>query len=104
MKLEVNCCDEFWDDYPNEVGLTVTKSLIDKVTQGVKLIEGNQYFYSVISPGYEVDWGDSFRVDGAELRVSDYGVFWTAYVKHTNIELLTETISLEILKENIDES
>lgn len=96
-ELELRCADEHWDEYSDSVKLEITDELKNLVRPAAAWLTANIGYWRVSAFDYRFDdWG--VTCDCQEIHISTDTVYWTALVKHTNIELMTEPVKvMEIL-------
>lgn len=93
VKLEVHCSDEHWiGDEADEVEVEITDDLRDMVRPAVHYLSANKQYWKVVAFDYRCEWG--VRTEAEEIHITDHDVYWTALIKHTNIELFTEALPL----------
>ena len=113
--VEANVYDEYYDDGPTHAVIEVNSELakqIIKMQEAVKSCDAYciQEFDS--APDFMVkenpedeadhpaliDWEDG-SIDCCLLHVTQTGFFWSANIKHSDINIETENIPIEELKE-----
>lgn len=110
ITVGVYCNDEYAEDTPSHVAITLDYEdiiFIKKARKYVKDLDayrmekfwyGCSYKYRTEDDGPFQDWEGSLDVE--TLCVSDTEIQVTAYLKHTNIEIHSETILIKEVLEN----
>ena len=96
MKIEIGCENELWDDYESEADIEVSQALIDTVKVGMALLNGQDQFWMAEMFDYSIDWGQ--RMECSSLHVAKDHVQWSGYIKHTDVRLVSESITLADLE------
>lgn len=103
---EVRCGDEYADVRPDKAHITVSPELAKRILSLAKEVK-RLGVYKVVEFDYTPDWKEQgvkepdWSIDCVTLNVTDEGFFWDAYIKHTNILLETERVTLADLKKKM---
>lgn len=92
---EVRTDDFFADDIPEEVTFEIDKDTTDYIHRLAKIVSLNG-LYKVTLFDYRVEWGTGTDCD--QLNVSADEFWFSAYLKHTSIELFTERYKITDLE------
>jgi hypothetical protein len=101
---EVTTSHEFCDTRPDQATIDIDERLAKRILRLNKAVK-RLGVYQITEFDYTPDWAETgikepdWRVDCSILEVSDDHFHWSALIKHTNIELLTNAIYIkELLK------
>lgn len=95
---DVHTLDE-WTNGPNKAVIKWTPELCNRIRQLNKIVH-NLDVYCIQDFRYDPSWiwrGSDFedhRYEGSSMKVTKSDVYWSAYIKHTNIEFESEPIPL----------
>ena len=102
---------EYADDVPSHARITIDNKLLSRIMQLHDAVKKLKAFYIAdmdYTPDYMVKTDDdeplesweSGSMESVTLRVTESTVYWHGYVKHTDFQIETESITIKELKEN----
>lgn len=99
----VNCNDDYTDTRPDKVVIPVDENFATRILQLAKTVE-RLGVYQIVDFDYTPNWKQSgvkepdWTVDCVTIHVMDDCFNYTALIKHTNIELISERVYLADLR------
>lgn len=99
---EVHCCDEYCDTRPDKVVIAIDERLAQRILKLARQVKRLDV-YKIVQFDYTPDWKETgvknpdWHVDCVTLDVTNDNFHWSSYIKHTNILLETEGISIKDL-------
>lgn len=106
---DVYCNDEYCNEYPVKAKIELNKERVERILtlnetvkelKVLKICEWDYVDYLASDPG---DAGDDEEWDGSveceQCCIYDTSVSWTAILKHTNISIDTDSVSIKELEE-----
>ena len=108
--LDVYCNDEYNYEYPSKAKIELNKERIEEILKlneavlnlkVLKICDWDNIGMWLASDPEEDEEEEEWegRVECEEFSVYDSTVSWSAIIKHTNIEISTDSISMEELRE-----